>query len=81
MRLQSLAILCVSALFVASPAFAQMTQQNKQNQGHAANPPMSSSHNQGNATEANRTSSPQAGSSSNTGSNEHPGAKQDTTTR
>jgi hypothetical protein len=39
MRPRSLALLCAPALFLALPAFAQMTQQNKSNQGHAANPP------------------------------------------
>lgn len=39
MRPKTLAVLFASTLLAASPAFAQMTQQNKSNQGNAAHPP------------------------------------------
>jgi hypothetical protein len=67
MRLRTFAILFVSALFAASPAFAQMTQQNRSNQGNAAHPPTASSVNQGNTTAANQSNVPAAKTTSTNG--------------
>jgi hypothetical protein len=62
MRPRALVILVVSVMFATLPAFAQMTQQNRQNQGNAANPPLTSGAKQGNASATGVTSGPAAGS-------------------
>jgi hypothetical protein len=66
MRLEALAILSISVMFATSPAFAQMTQQNRQNQGNAAYPPLTShsptsAAKQGNTSATGVTSGPAAG--------------------
>ncbi len=62
MRQRALAILPISVMFATLPAFAQMTQQNRQNQGNSANPPLTSAK-QGNASTTGVTSGPAAGMS------------------
>ena len=64
MRLKTLTILSLSAMFLAGPALAQMTQQNRPNQGHDANPPKSSS---GTAGAQEGSGSGQSGANQGTG--------------
>jgi hypothetical protein len=80
MRLPSLAILCLSVVFAASPAFAQMTQQNRPNQGQDANPPRAATTNQGNATTANQGDN-QTSAGNSSGRSNAQGAQQKTATQ
>lgn len=77
MCVRSTAVLC-ALVFAASPAFAQMTQQNKPNQGNAANPPKAASAKQGNATGVGQSDGPVSGRRAASGSEESPGATQGT---
>ncbi len=82
MRPSGLAVLCLSVLFAASPAFAQMTQQNRQNQGQDANPPRVTTQNQGNAAAGNQGGNNQASATnSGSGTNSKPGVQQKTATQ
>ena len=81
MRPRSLALLCAPALFLALPAFAQMTQQNKSNQGHAANPPTPATLNQANTGGENRGSNAAPAGSSGSGSHTHVAVSRNKTTR
>jgi hypothetical protein len=61
MRLRAVAILPISVMFATLPAYAQMTQQNRPNQGNAAHPPLTSATKQGNTSATGVTSGPAAG--------------------
>ena len=79
MRIRSMTVLCAfAAVFAASPAFAQMTQQNRPNQGNAAHPPKPTSAKQGNATGMGQSGGSASGSHVASGSEESSGATQGT---
>lgn len=64
MRLPSLACLCALGLLASTPAFAQMTQQNRQNQGHAAHPPATTTSSTSSKTEQGANKNMSGGSES-----------------